>query len=101
MATHARRERAGLTTNRPWDALRRGLDDSAALVAIMTGPDHVFEYTNPAYDAVVGHRGYGRGVRELFPEVEGQGFFELLDQVYATGESVQLAEQRIRYVRPG
>lgn len=28
----------------------------------------------------------GKPIREALPELEGQGFFELLDQVYATGE---------------
>ncbi|RWK44731.1 MAG: PAS domain-containing sensor histidine kinase, partial [Mesorhizobium sp.] len=28
----------------------------------------------------------GKSVREALPELEGQGFYELLDQVYATGE---------------
>ncbi len=34
-----------------------------------------------------GERAYlGRTVREAFPELVGQGFVELLDSVYATGE---------------
>ena len=28
----------------------------------------------------------GKPVREVLPEIEGQGFFELLDSVYASGE---------------
>lgn len=56
-------------------------------VAVLTGPDHVFEYVNDAYVAVAGARDYlGRSVREVMPDLAGQGFFELLDQVYATGE---------------
>jgi PAS domain S-box-containing protein len=35
----------------------------------------------------VGHRDFiGKPVREAMPEIEGQGFFELLDNVYKTGE---------------
>jgi len=56
-------------------------------VAILTGPTHVYDYVNEAYIAVAGGRDLiGRSVREAFPELEGQGFYELLDGAYATGE---------------
>lgn len=56
--------------------------------AHLVGPDHRFEYVNDAYRAIAGDRDYdGRTVREVLPEVEGQGYFELLDNAYATGEA--------------
>ena len=56
-------------------------------VAVLAGPTHVFEYVNEAYVAISGPRDLlGRTVREAFPELEGQGYYERLDQVYATGE---------------
>jgi PAS domain S-box-containing protein len=56
-------------------------------VGVLTGPDHVYEYVNDAYLAIAGRRQFvGLTVREVFPELEGQGFYELLDQVYTTGE---------------
>ena len=58
-----------------------------AFVAFLGGPEHVFEMTNPAYQQLIGHRNViGKPVREALPEIEGQGFFELLDEVYRTGE---------------
>ena len=39
----------------------------------------------------------GRSVRDVFPEVEGQEFFELLDQVYETGVPVSLGAMPIRF----
>jgi len=58
-----------------------------AFIATLRGPEHVFELANPQYDQLVGHREIlGKPVREALPEIEGQGFFELLDQVYATGQ---------------
>jgi PAS domain S-box-containing protein len=58
-----------------------------SFMAMVRGPEHVFERVNDRYNELVGHRPLiGRTVREAFPEVEGQGFFELLDQVYRTGE---------------
>jgi PAS domain S-box-containing protein len=58
-----------------------------ASVCVLRGPEHVFELANPLYRQLVGGRDVvGRTVRESLPELEGQGFFELLDRVYATGE---------------
>ena len=66
----------------------RGLFEQApGFIAILRGPDHTFEFHNAAYTRLVGQREVnGRPVRAALPEVEGQGFFELLDSVYATGE---------------
>ena len=58
-----------------------------SFMAVLRGPDHVFELANPAYSQLIGHRAVlGRPVREVLPELAGQGIFELLDRVYATGE---------------
>jgi PAS domain S-box-containing protein len=57
-------------------------------IAILRGPDHIFDFANSSFMQVVGHCDLtGRSVREALPEVEGQGFFELLDRVYHTGEA--------------
>ncbi|SFV16934.1 PAS domain S-box-containing protein [Methylobacterium sp. 174MFSha1.1] len=55
-------------------------------VAVLRGPAHVFEYVNDAYVTIAGERDFvGRTVREAFPELADQGFYELLDTVYRTG----------------
>lgn len=60
---------------------------SPSVMCLLRGPDHVFERANELYQELVGHRELvGRTVREVFPELEGQGLFELLDRVYETGE---------------
>lgn len=67
---------------------RQMFEQAPGFVAIMSGPDHVFELTNEAYSQLVGHRRVnGLSVREALPEIAGQGFFELLDTVYSTGEA--------------
>lgn len=69
------------------DRQRQMFDQAPGFMAMLSGPDHVFELTNAAYMQMVGHRDViGLPVRDALPDVEGQGFFELLDQVYATGE---------------
>jgi signal transduction histidine kinase len=66
---------------------RLSLQQMPGFVAILSGPDHVFDYVNDAYVAMVGQRQFlGHSVRQVFPELESQGFYELLDQVYASGE---------------
>lgn len=61
--------------------------DPPNFIAVLTGAEHVFHIANAPYRQIVGRRRLtGRPVREAFPEVEGQGFFELLDMVYETGQ---------------
>lgn len=56
-------------------------------IAVLTGPDHVFEFVNDAYVKLAGGReSLGRSVREVFPGIESQGLYDVLDNVYATGE---------------
>jgi two-component sensor histidine kinase len=56
-------------------------------VAVLTGPDHVFQMHNAAYAQLIGHREItGKPIRDALPEVVGQGYYEFLDSVYATGE---------------
>jgi PAS domain S-box-containing protein len=66
----------------------RGLFQQApGIIAIMREPDHVFEIANDAYLQLIGNRDIiGKPVREALPELEGQGFFELLDRVYKSGQ---------------
>lgn len=62
-------------------------EQAPAFIATLRGPDHVFETTNPRYQQLIGHRDViGRPVRLALPEVVDQGFIQLLDGVYTTGE---------------
>ena len=64
----------------------RHFEQAPGFVAVLRGPDHVFELTNATYRQMVGDREFvGRSVRDVFPELVGQGFFERLDGVYQTG----------------
>lgn len=56
-------------------------------VCVLAGPEHVYEYVNDAYIEISGRSDFiGRRVRDVFPDLAGQGFYELLDQVYSTGQ---------------
>jgi PAS domain-containing protein len=66
---------------------RRLFEQAPGFITILHGPEHRFEFVNQAYRRLFGDRDFvGRTVRDVFPELEGQGFYEWLDQVYATGE---------------
>jgi two-component sensor histidine kinase len=63
---------------------------SPQAVAVLLGADHRFQFTNAAYDQIVGRTPTnGQLVRDFVPEIAGQGFIDLLDSVYQTGEAVE------------
>lgn len=69
------------------DRLRTLFQRAPGFMCTLGGPEHVFEFMNASYLQLIGHRDLiGMPVREALPEVEGQGFFEILDQVYASGQ---------------
>ena len=81
----------------PWEPLDAGEEvrrlremfvQSPSFSALLQGPDHRFVLSNPAYQQLIGHRDViGLTVREALPEVEHQGFIDLLDNVFSTGEA--------------
>ncbi|MDB5919536.1 MAG: hypothetical protein JWR40_3770, partial [Massilia sp.] len=67
-----------------------------AFMCVMRGPEHRFEFVNQRYLQLVGQRELiGRPVREALPELDGQGFFELVDQVYASGAAFEGHNERV------
>jgi signal transduction histidine kinase len=69
------------------DRLKVLFQQAPGFMCILRGREHVFEFANDAYVRLVGSRDIlGLPVREALPEVEGQGFFELMDEVYRSGE---------------
>jgi PAS domain S-box-containing protein len=73
-----------------------------ALICLLSGPEHTFEFANPLYLQIIGNRqAIGKKIREALPELAGQGFFELLDSVYATGEPYSGKEQLVQLDRRG
>lgn len=68
-----------------WRAL---FDQAPGFLSIMRGPDHVFEYANQRYIEFIGRRDFiGKPIAEVVPEIEGQGFIAILDEVYRTGRA--------------
>ena len=64
------------------------LDLAPAFIATLAGPEHRYTFFNPGYYNVADQRiRLGETVAELLPEVVEQGFVDLLDHVYRTGET--------------
>lgn len=98
----AERENARLLAQRQdtIDQLRQMFEQAPGFVAVLRGPELRFELVNEAYRQLVGHRDLvGLRVREALPEVEGQGFFELLEKVQSSREPVRGEGLRITVQR--
>ena len=73
-----------------------------AAIAVLEGAEHLFTVANPRYQKLVGGREVlGRPVRDALPELDGQGFFELLDKVFSSGEAYAERERVVRLDRDG
>ncbi len=59
-----------------------------AIICTYSGPTHIYSLINKRYQALFGNRKLlGKPLLEALPEIKGQGFDKLLDNVYHTGES--------------
>jgi PAS domain S-box-containing protein len=68
------------------DRLRGLFEQAPGFMAVLRGPQHVFELANAALLRLVGQRDLlGRRFADALPELATQGFFDLLDEVYASG----------------
>ncbi|WDZ94234.1 PAS domain S-box protein [Herbaspirillum sp. WKF16] len=68
--------------------LRELLEQSPSFMAVVRGPEHIFEMVNRAYFHLFGERPViGRPAREAFPQLLDEDLFQLLDRVYRSGET--------------
>ena len=67
--------------------LKEVMSQAPAMICVLRGPNHIFELANGNYLEMAGHRDLiGKPVKEALPEVASQGFIDILDKVYRTGE---------------
>ncbi|GAA4503463.1 hypothetical protein GCM10023172_28340 [Hymenobacter ginsengisoli] len=77
--------------------LRNVLLQAPAMICVLEGPEHRFQLVNPAYQALVSKRPLlGLPIAEAMPELAGQPIFELLDDVYRTGNSFVATEMLVQ-----
>ncbi len=74
-----------------------------AMIGIVKGADLVYEFANPTYLQGTGRTPdmIGKSIRDVFPEIEGQIYFEALDRVYRTGETFIVNESPTYWDRNG
>ena len=71
-----------------------------AMICILRGPEHRYEFVNPVYQQVFPHRQLlGLTVAEALPELQHQGIIQLLDKVYQTGETFYANELPLQLER--
>jgi PAS domain S-box-containing protein len=79
---------------------QRLFEQAPAFIIVMRGPQHVVEFVNDAHRAVFNSDGWhGKPIREAFPSIAGQGFYELLDEVLASGKTFHADGAEVRYQR--
>ncbi|MGV3586513.1 MAG: PAS domain-containing protein [Adhaeribacter sp.] len=68
--------------------LQRLLANAPVMVCVLRGPELACTFINPQMERLYGNGALvGRTAREAWPELTDQGFLEILDNVYHTGES--------------
>jgi PAS domain S-box-containing protein len=85
------------------ERLRRQFEQAPGFVIIMRGRDHVVDFLNNEHRRLFASDEWiGKTIREAFPSIADQGFFELLDRVFDTGQSFRAQGAGVRYRRaPG
>jgi signal transduction histidine kinase/CheY-like chemotaxis protein len=79
------------------ERITRLLTHAPVAMAMLKGREHTFELTNAQYQQLIANRPVlGKSIRQAFPELEGQGIYELLDTVFATGEPQTRSELTVK-----
>lgn len=73
------------------ETLYQLFEQSSALICILRGPEHRYEYHNPAFRQLYAGRDLvGRPAADTQPEAVAHAFVPLLDQAYQRGERIQV-----------
>jgi PAS domain S-box-containing protein len=71
-----------------FERLTRFFEHSPAFMAVLRGPQHIYEKANKRYLSMIGREEVlGLRVADVLPELESQGFIAKLDEVYQTGQN--------------
>lgn len=76
---------------------RQMLRQMPGFVGMMTGPDLVYTYVNDAYLAISERTDFvGRRFRDVFADIEGQGFFEAFENAFHSGKGIVTRGMELR-----
>ena len=100
----AREHRAQIEALAERENLHRLIVQAPVAIALVRGPEHVFEMANAHYLRVFGRKDVvGKNVRQVFPEPElaAQGLWKIWDRTYETGEPFVAPEFAVTWDRRG
>jgi PAS domain S-box-containing protein len=76
-------------------------EQTPGFVIIVRGPDHVVEFVNREHRRLFGSESWpGKPIREAFPDIADQRFYQSLEAVYETGETHTATAAPVRYRQP-
>ncbi|WP_207420278.1 ATP-binding protein [Desertivirga brevis] len=77
-------------------SLYRLLMEAPAVICVYSGPKFVFDFINPGFQQLFpGRELLGKTFAEALPELVEQGFLDVMDQVYQTGQSFEGRESLV------
>jgi PAS domain S-box-containing protein len=83
------------------ERLLQAFEQAPGFIIAMRGREHRVEFVNAAHrKAFSSDDWFGKPIREAFPDIEGQGFFEMLDGVFATGRRYVADAAPVLYRQP-
>ncbi|KQS79523.1 diguanylate cyclase [Rhizobium sp. Leaf384] len=69
------------------ERFRQMFENAPGFMAMLSGPEHVIRYANPAYQRLVGGRDVaGKSVADAIPAAVAEGYTRLLDEIRHTGQ---------------
>ena len=75
-------------------------NQTPAIINLLKGPEFRFEFFHPNNRLLFGNVDYtGLTVREAFPELEEQGIFAMLNEVYLNGKTVTQNEREVYFAK--
>ena len=97
----ARQEASTATAILERSKLAALFEQAPAAILVLEGPDHVIALANPRSQRMMANDRplTNLTIREAFPELEGQQFFDLLDRVFDTGEAFEARDAPVRFAR--
>lgn len=70
------------------ERLRTLFQQAPGYIAVVSGPSHTYEIANDAYHQLIGNRQLiGKPVGEAVPELVGQGYIRVLDEILQSGKA--------------
>jgi PAS domain S-box-containing protein len=87
-----------------WNRVTSLLVQAPAAIAVLRGPDYVFELANPLYELMVGRKAeelLGQPGRLVLPKVTDGRMWGALERVYSTGEPFSQREVEVPAAQEG